>query len=339
MEIPVAPDEEAGQAPRVRSKSTLFVVAGFFFILFSIGGGGGIGVFTQFYSANSVILRNFWRFQVTLAYLIPVIAIELYFFRPKWRELTMRDALILLIICPFAFIGWSTCIIFVSRVTLLLHAIVLNNLCGPFILAANLIFRLPIHRLEWQGCIVALMGAAAMMFDPAAEKADGSKASITGDLLALIGAACGALLYFFQGQPRAKVPLATSIAISVFMVLIYFTIAFAFIPEVEFSMDPESGVFGWMDPGQLELTVGLGLFSNFFGTAGILISMYFVSPVLMSNIMLLEPISAQILGCVAGLDKVPGVVSFVGAAVAILGLYIIGRGSGIKERELAQNPK
>ena len=197
MEIPASPDEDAAPVQRVNSKSALFVVAGFFFILFSIAGGGGIGVFTQFYTAHSVVLRNFWRFQVTLLYLIPVIAIELYFFRPRWRELTMREGFILLILCPFGFIGWSTCIIYVSRVTLLLHAIVLNNLCGPFILAANLVLRLPIHRLEWQGCIVALVGAAAMMFDPAAEKADGSKASITGDLLALIGAVCGALLYFF----------------------------------------------------------------------------------------------------------------------------------------------
>ena len=56
-------------------------------------------------------------------------------------------------------------------------------------------------------------------------------------------------------------------------------------------MDPARGVFGWMVPEELYLTVGLGLFSSFFGTAGIIISMYFVSPVLMSNIMLLEPIS------------------------------------------------
>ena len=197
MKIPSAPDEPRAPVPRVSLKSALFVLAGFFFILFSIGGGGGIGVFTQFYTAESVFLRNFWRFQITLAYLIPVIALELYFLPPKWRELTLRDGFILLILCPISFIGWSTCIIFVSRVTLLLHAIVLNNLCGPFILAANLVLRLPVHRLEWQGCIVALLGAAAMMFDPAAEKADGSKPSITGDLLALVGAIFGALLYFF----------------------------------------------------------------------------------------------------------------------------------------------
>ena len=85
--------------------------------------------------------------------------------------------------------------------------------------------------------------------------------------------------------------------------------------------------------------MGLGLFTNFFGSAGILISMYFVSPVLMSNIMLLEPIGAQILGCVMGLDKVPGAVSFVGAGVAMIGLFIIGRGSGSKERELTKTQK
>ena len=216
---------------------------------------------------------------------------------------------------------------------------VMSNLCGPFILLANFYFRMPIHRLEWQGCIIAIMGAAAMMLDPAAEKADGSRSSIAGTLGALVGAIFGALLYFFSGEVRSKVPLATSVTISVYMANVYFAMAFVFLPDYEFSMDPVRGVFGWMVPSELYLTVGLGLFTNFFGTAGILISLYFVSPVLMSNIMLLEPISAQILGCVMGLDKVPGAVSFVGAGVAMIGLFIIGRGSGRKEKELVRNPK
>ena len=81
--------------------------------------------------------------------------------------------------------------------TLLLHAAVMSDLCGPFIIMINLLLRMPIHRLEWQGCIVALMGAAAMMLDPAAEKADGSRSSIAGTMAALVGAVFGALLYFF----------------------------------------------------------------------------------------------------------------------------------------------
>ena len=102
-----------------------------------------------------------------------------------------------MIISPICSVGWSTVTIFVAEKTLLLHAIVLNNLCGPFILAANLICRLPVHRLEWLGCIVSIIGAAALIFDPAAEKTDGSKASIYGDMFALVGALFGALLYFF----------------------------------------------------------------------------------------------------------------------------------------------
>ena len=150
-------------------------------------------MFPQFYTAESVMLRNFWRFQVTLLYLIPLAAVELYFS----CKIRIRDAFIMLILSPLCNIGWSTLAIFVSHKTLLMHAIVLTNLCGPFILVATLVRRLPVHYLEWQGCIVAIFGAAALMFDPAAEKADGSKASIAGDLLALVGALFGALLYSF----------------------------------------------------------------------------------------------------------------------------------------------
>ena len=77
----------------------------------------------------------------------------------------------------------------------MLHATVLVDLLGPYILLANLVRGLPVHRLEWQGCIIAIFGAIFLMFDPAAEKTDGSKASIYGDVLALSGAIFGALLY------------------------------------------------------------------------------------------------------------------------------------------------
>ena len=76
----------------------------------------------------------------------------------------------------------------------MLHSTVLVDLLG-YILLANLVWGLPIHRLEWLGCIIAIIGAIGLMFDPTAEKTDGSKASISGDLLALAGALFGALLY------------------------------------------------------------------------------------------------------------------------------------------------
>ena len=90
----------------------------------------------------------------------------------------------------------------------------------------------------------------------------------------------------------SKIPLITSVTTSMLMVNVYFSMAFAFDPSIKFSMDPTHGVFGWMVPEQLYLTLGLGLFSGFFASGGTLISLYFVSPVLMGNMMLLEPISA-----------------------------------------------
>jgi len=47
----------------------------------------------------------------------------------------------------------------------------------------------------------------------------------------------------------------------------------------------------------------------------------------------LEPFGAQILGYAYGLDKAPGILTYVGAALALLGIALIDKGSNQREEE------
>ncbi len=53
----------------------------------------------------------------------------------------------------------------------------------------------------------------------------------------------------------------------------------------------------------------------------------------MANAQLLEPFGAQVLGFAWGLDKLPGALTYVGAAFALLGIAFIDRGSEQREKE------
>lgn len=54
------------------------------------------------------------------------------------------------------------------------------------------------------------------------------------------------------------------------------------------------------------------------------------SPIVIGTAVLFEPIGAQIVGCVIGIDKLPGIITFIGTFVTTIGLYLITKGSQLK---------
>ena len=108
----------------------------------------------------------------------------------------MRERVLILLVAPLFNSLWASIGIFVTKFTLAVHANLINNMCGLFILLLNLIFRKRIHALEVWGSYNAVGGALIMMYDPAAEKADGHHACIWADMVSLVGGACGAMVLF-----------------------------------------------------------------------------------------------------------------------------------------------
>lgn len=74
------------------------------------------------------------------------------------------------------------------------------------------------------------------------------------------------------------------------------------------------------------------VFASFFGSAGYTLSLLFFSPLLVSSSFLLEPIIAQVLGYLMGLDQIPGVMTALGSFFAIYGIWYID--CGARERTM-----
>jgi hypothetical protein len=60
--------------------------------------------------------------------------------------------------------------------------------------------------------------------------------------------------------------------------------------------------------------------ASFFGSAGYTLSLLFFSPLVTCNAYLVEPLIAQFLGYLVGLDKLPGLMTVVGTVFAIFGI-------------------
>lgn len=122
-------------------------------------------------------------------------------------------------------------------------------------------------------------------------------------------------------------------------------------PQIRlFSFDMQYGCLGFLNPNNDPWLIGAyALFASFFGSAGYVLCLLFFSPLVTSNAFLVEPFFAQVVGYSMGLDKMPGLVTFLATVSAITGIYYIEKGSrqrvrekreasDVKEEELTPDP-
>jgi len=125
------------------------------------------------------------------------------------------------------------------------------------------------------------------------------------------------------------VPPFTLILISfIFASTVINTIGCLFLPDFHFSMDPETGVFGFLDPKNAQFAfINLGFIAGFicFFLLGFIVKEF--SPLVMCTAYLVEPFFAQIFGCLLGLDKIPGLLSGLGCIVTIVGMFYVSLGN------------
>jgi len=55
-------------------------------------------------------------------------------------------------------------------------------------------------------------------------------------------------------------------------------------------------------------------------------SCLYFSPLVIGTAVLFEPIGSQIIGCLLGLDQIPGAMTFIGTLVTLIGLYFVTKG-------------
>lgn len=93
-----------------------------------------------------------------------------------------------------------------------------------------------------------------------------------------------------------------------------------------FSIDPFEGAFGLLSQEQILITVFLGPLS-FICLGGYTLALNYFPPHIVANAFVLEPFLSQILAIVSGQDEIPGILTFVGGAIAISAIIVIAKGS------------
>ena len=209
------------------------------------------------------------------------------------------------------------------------------------IIGSNLALGAPVLFFEGLGALIGLAGAlicakASSGDDDDEDEANSSRSrAMMGNIIAFLASVSTAFYLIVAKNLRPKVDLF------LFMFQI-FTLASIFLfiymqqsgQECELSFHPEIGFFGWMNPqlDRLPLELYMAIICNGVGTTGYIAIMKYFDPVVVSMVMLMEPVIAAFMGVAAGVSTLPGWVTWAGDAVVTVGsLMVIS--SGAKKTE------
>ena len=228
--------------------------------------------------------------------------------------------------------------IYALDMTSVSHAYIFNNCHSLLLVFGKLLFRQPVTGAQLTGTIIGLVGGivTTLDFHPSDPNAPITLPSMEGDFVAFLGA-IGGVLYLTQAER-----LRPNVDLMVFMYYldligagILLTLLVCMGVPLEFSMDPAVGLYGWMTPVANRLPVALYIVfvCDFIGTMGYVRGLYYFEPIVISMVMLLEPIIATVIGIFAQVEAIPGKFSLLPMhccderlMMFVLGLLTLGGG-------------
>jgi drug/metabolite transporter (DMT)-like permease len=271
------------------------------------------------------LLKASWRLQLTAIVLFPFAAVQWLQQSDEIKaKMVEKRTLIILVLSGVAlalhFGAWVASL----KYTTLTHSLLFVT-AHPLIVVGGMFFlglfastvRQPTKR-ELVGALIGFAGAALTLFDEGTQQGDNT-VTLLGDSLALLGAVtvvgyivCGRIL-------RAWMPIFLY-AFPVTLVGAILLLPASMLVETDFST---YGVFGWVDGAFFWWFLALALIAGLLGHTGLNTCLKYVSPLVISACVTLEPVIGSLIGFVVFGTSLPGQWTWIGGGVLMLGLMLI----------------
>ncbi|KUF91337.1 Tigger transposable element-derived protein 6 [Phytophthora nicotianae] len=240
---------------------------------------------------------------------------------PSWKELVPS-----VLVAGVAYAYFLGSFVVALSMTSVGHATLFNNAHSVLLVFWKIMQRKPVAAFEALGAAIGVVGGAVTTMDTTEGGPNIVSATAAGDLMALSGAAGGALYFTLAKKVRPHMHLLVflcGLTATSAMTLLCYMLASG--QELSLSTDPYNGVFGWLTPSVNRLLVVLYLvfICDGIGTMGYIGVMKYFDPIVVSIVCLMEPIVATAQGIAMGVDVMPGPYTFVGASLVIGGTCLV----------------
>ena len=265
------------------------------------------------------LLRASWRLQLTALILAPLALWQFNSIEGGVKEKLLKPSTIKIVAGSGAFLAlhfgfWVTSLDYTS----LTHSLLFVTAHPLVILIGMFYFVRKPNRMELVGGIAAFTGAAISMLDAGDVQGDRS-VTVFGDQLAFFGAVfvvgyivCGRIL-------REWMPLFVY-AFPVTLIGGLLLLPASWLLESNFS---DFGAFGYFTHQTLWWFVLLAFIAGILGHTGLNYCLKYVSPLLISISVTLEPLLGSLIGWMFFSTGVPGLWTWIGGPILMLGIISI----------------
>ena len=279
------------------------------------------------------LLRASWRLQLTALILAPLALWQFNSIDEEVKSKLFEMSTGKIILASGAFLAlhfgfWVTSLDYTS----LTHSLLFVTAHPLVILIGMFLFVRRPNRMELVGGIAAFAGAAISMLDAGDVQGDRS-VTFFGDQLAFLGAVfvvgyivCGRIL-------REWMPLFIY-AFPVTLLGGLLLLPASMLLEADYS---QYGAFGYIGHETLVWFVLLAFIAGILGHTGLNYCLKYVSPLLISISVTLEPVLGSIIGWMFFSTGVPGMWTWIGGPILMLGIISILYGEHITNQTLVDN--
>ena len=299
----------------------------------AIGGVSSAGAIFTHVDEIPPLLRASWRLQLTALILAPFALFQYSSIESDVKSKFFESSTLKIIVASGIFLAlhfgfWVTSLDYTS----LTHSLLFVTAHPLVILIGMFLFVRKPNRLELLGGIAAFAGAAISMLDAGDVQGDRS-VTIFGDQLAFLGAVfvvgyivCGRIL-------REWMPLFLY-AFPVTLIGGLLLIPASWLLESNYA---DYGAFGYVSHETLAWFILLAFIAGILGHTGLNYCLKYVSPLLISISVTLEPVLGSIIGWMFFSTGIPGLWTWIGGPILLLGIISILYGEHITNQTLVDN--
>jgi len=269
------------------------------------------------------ILISMWRYQMMLIFVLPITIFQLKRMKPEERAGMKQVKLWLLVIVGGISVSlwtgtWAVSIMF----TTLTRAYLLNN-CQPLLIVIwNKIRRHPVNKMHFLGVFLGIVGLLFVCLSSGlTDHQKFSARELIGDGIAFGVSIAAAIYISIGGRIRNQLPAFVYFAPAALISVIIFGIGTV---TIEHSHPIE--FFGWTAKSEIGIVAWLALVTGLLGISLISVVMKYLPPLVISIVLLFEPIAASIMAIMVKVEPLPNAWTWAGAILVSLGILIVTLG-------------
>ena len=277
------------------------------------------GIVLQQMSEVPPILRASWRMQGTALILLPGFLYQLS--RNSDFELNRNDAKLILASSLFLAVHFGSWVWSLDN-TSLVHSLLFVNTHPLVVVAVMPFLGEVVRRGHIRGVALGFGGATISLMD----LGDGGQVSLVGDFAAFVGAVTvvGYILVGRQLRSKRGMPIfiyAFPVTLAAGIWLSFATVLFE--GTTFSSMEPSGSLFGWSDPIWIVWIAYLSLGPGLCGHTGVNTVLRWISPIVVSIAMLMEPVLGAIIGWLWTDEVVLGLPTVLGGLMMMAGAITV----------------